>query len=210
MHSYVLKSLRARVLGQVALNPLVELSETALKAHFPKGAVIRLKGLLSEVPEGLQSESDCLHLADRILTMIEQECEQEHRQNQSSPSDESSLSGQDKNSAQSPQDNCADDSHAESEDETLGNPDLPDQGSPDDDSTHPPKAASSQPQDNDGDTGITEPNPMLDALLNADEGDIDPDIFDTIKSALALAQDTVSDVVLPIGDEPTLDAVFSR
>ena len=66
LYGYVLKSLRARVLGQTALNPLVESSEIALQAHFPKGAVIRLKGLLSEVPEGLQSESDCLHLADRI------------------------------------------------------------------------------------------------------------------------------------------------
>ncbi len=46
---------------------------------------------------------------------------------------------------------------------------------------------------------------MLDALWNAGDGDIDPDIFDTVKSALALAQDSVSEVILPIGDEPTLD-----
>ncbi|PPD46931.1 MAG: nitric oxide reductase activation protein [Methylobacter sp.] len=205
LYGYVLKSLRARVLGQVALNPLVALSETALKAHFPKGAVIRLKGLLSEVPEGLESESDCLQLADRILTMIQQECEQEQQRNQSSPSDGFGHSGQDENSAQSPQDNCADECHAEGEDETVDNPDLPDQESPDDDLTHQPKAASSQLQDNDGATGIPEPNPMLESLLNAGDGDIDPDIFDTVKSALALAQDSVSDVVLPIGDEPTLD-----
>ena len=52
LYGYVLKNLRSRVLGQVALNPLVDLTEIALKAKFPKGAVIRLKGLLSEVPRG--------------------------------------------------------------------------------------------------------------------------------------------------------------
>ncbi|MFZ2451519.1 MAG: VWA domain-containing protein [Methylovulum miyakonense] len=205
LYGYVLKSLRARVLGQVALNPLVALSETALKAHFPKGAVIRLKGLLSEVPEGLQSESDCLQLADRILTMIQQECEQEQQRNHSSRSDESSHSGQDENSAQSSQGNRADDSHAEGEDETDSDPAISDQESPGDDSTHPRKAASSPPQDNDGDCGISETNPMLESLFNAGDGDIDPDIFDTVKSALALAQDSVSEVILPIGDKPTLD-----
>ena len=86
LYGYVLKSLRARVLGQAALKPLVELTEVALKANFPKGAVIRLKGLLSEVPDGLTSESDCLHLADRILTMIQQECEQPDQSNPSTPS----------------------------------------------------------------------------------------------------------------------------
>ena len=205
LYGYVLKSLRARVLGQVALNPLVDLSETALKAHFPKGAVIRLKGLLSEVPEGLQSESDCLQLADSILMMIQQECEQEQQRKQSSPSDGSGHSGQDENSVQSLQDNCADECHAEGEDETGGNPAISDQENSDDDPAHPPKAASSPPQDNDGDTGIPEFNPMLESLLNAGDADIDPDIFDTVKSALALAQDSVSEVVLPIGDEPTLD-----
>src|SRR5664280_1897398 len=86
LHGYVLKSLRARVLGQAALQPLVEQTEKALKANFPKGAVIRLQGLLSEVPEGLTSEQDCLNLTDRILTMIEQEVEQQKQNQQSSPS----------------------------------------------------------------------------------------------------------------------------
>jgi cobaltochelatase CobT len=86
LYGYVLKSLRARVLGQVALQPLVDQTEMALKATFPKGAVIRLQGLLSEVPEGLTSEQDCLNLTDRILTMIEQEVEQQKQNQQSAPS----------------------------------------------------------------------------------------------------------------------------
>lgn len=82
LYGYVLKSLRARVLGQTALNPLVDISEQVLKTHYPVGAVIRLKGLLSEVPDGLKSETDCLNLTDRILTMIEQECEKQEQARQ--------------------------------------------------------------------------------------------------------------------------------
>src|SRR5664279_2894994 len=47
---YVLKSLRARVLGQVALQPLVDQTEIALKATFPKGAVIRCKACCQKCP----------------------------------------------------------------------------------------------------------------------------------------------------------------
>src|SRR5664279_1589284 len=86
LHGYVLKSLRARVLGQAVLQPLVEQTEKALKANFPKGAVIRLQGLLSEMPDGLTSEQDCLNLTDRILTMIEQEVEKQKQNQQLSPS----------------------------------------------------------------------------------------------------------------------------
>ncbi|MFI3122146.1 MAG: nitric oxide reductase activation protein, partial [Methylococcaceae bacterium] len=89
LYSYVLKSLRARVLGQVALNPWVEQTESVLSTKFPPGVVIRLKGLLSEVPDELSSEHDCLQLADRILAMIEQEVEQQKQKpqnNQSNPS----------------------------------------------------------------------------------------------------------------------------
>ena len=86
LYGFVLKSLRARILGQTALLPLVEQTEVVLKAKYPKGAVTRLKGLLSEVPEGLQSESDCLQLTDRILTMIEQEFEQQRQRNQAQSS----------------------------------------------------------------------------------------------------------------------------
>src|SRR5664280_269960 len=94
---YVLKSLRARVLGHAALQPLVVQTEIALKATFPKGAVIRLQGLLSKVPDGLTSEQDCLNLTDRILTMIEQEVEQQ-KQNQNQSNRSPSLSTEDNKS----------------------------------------------------------------------------------------------------------------
>jgi len=77
LYGYVLKSLRARVLQQSALTPLVELTEQVLNSHFPAGTLLRLNDLLAEVPEELACERDCLHLTDRILSMIEQECEKE-------------------------------------------------------------------------------------------------------------------------------------
>lgn len=90
---YVLKSLRSRVLGQSALKPLLEETEKALEATFPKGAVIRLKGLLSEVPDELTCEQDCLSLTDRILDIIEEEERKESVQKASNPN--SPPTGQD-------------------------------------------------------------------------------------------------------------------
>lgn len=168
LYGYVLKSLRARVLGQTALQPLVDLTETALKACFPKGAVIRLKGLLSEVPDALTSESDCLHLADRILTMIQQECEQQDLGNPSTPS--------------STQDNASDD-------------DNPNQTAED---------SSPNPSGNEGGEN-PDHNPILAALLTAEDGDIEQDVFETVKSVLALEPDSVSEYVMPIGNEPPTD-----
>ena len=220
LYGYVLKSLRARVLGQTALKPLVESSEIALQAHFRKGAVIRLKGLLSEVPEGLQSESDCLHLADRILTMIQQECEpqQPNRSTQSSPSsttdntsDESDqddseytdLPSDSDDSSQSGQDEDATDSDTEGE--SIGDQDVSDQENPDDEPMQRPEAIASNTNGDDDETEITGPKPILDALLNAGDADIDPDVFETVKSALALAQGSVCESIMPIGDEAPLD-----
>jgi cobalamin biosynthesis protein CobT len=93
---YVLKSLRNRVLGQSAFKPLLDETEKALEAAFPKGAVIRLKGLLSEVPDELTCEQDCLSLTDRILDMIEEEERKESEQKANNPN--SPPSGQDNQS----------------------------------------------------------------------------------------------------------------
>jgi len=193
LYGYVLKSLRAQVLGQAALKPLVDLTETALIACFPKGAVIRLKGLLSEVPDGLTSESDCLHLADRILTMIQQECEQPDQSNPSTPS--SAAENPSADDAQSDRPDHSSDSNDDGQSEQ-------DEGSiqstQDDDK---PSDAS----DDDGETGKSNHCQILDALLTAGEGDFEQDVFETIKSALALEADSVSECVMPIGTEPPTD-----
>ncbi|MEI7457660.1 MAG: VWA domain-containing protein, partial [Nitrosomonadales bacterium] len=48
-------------------------------------------------------------------------------------------------------------------------------------------------------------NPVLAALLTAEEGDIEQDVFETVKAALALEPDSVSEYVMPVGDEPPTD-----
>ncbi|NOV29343.1 VWA domain-containing protein [Methylomonas sp. ZR1] len=224
LYSFVLKSLRAKVLGQSALQPLVAQTEVALKAKFPKGAVTRLKGLLSEVPEGLQSESDCLQLTDRILTMIEQEFEQQRQRNQARPSadedtsPESDDTDQDSESANSEDSNGSDSEDDMEHDQGLpadnddkqssesGDNDDSSQENPDDDPSAQTENSSSNPQgDNEESTEIADPMGVLQTLLSAGDGDIEQDLFESLKSALSLAAENVSELLMPSGHEPPMD-----
>ncbi len=224
LYSYVLKSLRARVLGQSALRPLVEETEIALKATFPNGAVTRLKGLLSEVPEGLHSESDCLHLTDRILTMIEQEFEQQRQRNQARPSanedtpPESDDTDQDSESANSENSNGSDseddmehdqrlpaDNDDEQSSESGGNDDSNPEN-PDDEPSAQAENSSSDPQGDDEESTVNaDPVGVLQTLLSAADSDIDQDLFETLKSSLSLAAENVSELLMPSGNEPPMD-----
>ena len=224
LYSYVLKSLRARVLGQSALLPLVEQTEIALKATFPVGAVTRLKGLLSEVPEGLQSESDCLLLTDRILTMIEDEFEQQRQRNQAQlstdedTSPESNDTDQDAESADSndtdgpdsqdemePDERLPNDTDDESSSEPAGN-DNSTPKNPDDEPATPYGSSTSNPQGEDEENAeIADPMSVLQTLLSAGDGDIEQDLFESLKSALSLAAENVSEFLMPSGHEPPMD-----
>jgi cobaltochelatase CobT len=208
LYGYVLKSLRARVLGQTALNPLVEISEQVLKSHFPAGAVIRLKGLLSEVPDSLTSEADCLHLADRILTLIEQECEnsaQEHTQQQQNqaaqgnadneasgskgdtePDDDHDRSGTNTDDADSSQVSSGTDETAD-RDDTAGRDIMPSQMSD--------KELAGQEDGSDYQS-------LMATLQSASDADFDRDVFDMVKSALALDDRDAPETVMPIGLKP--------
>ncbi|MGY6275319.1 VWA domain-containing protein [Methylomonas sp. MgM2] len=225
LYSFVLKNLRARVLGQSALRPLVEETEIALKATFPNGAVTRLKGLLSEVPEGLHSESDCLHLTDRILTMIEQEFEQQQKRNQAQPSaDDEAMHPEPDETDQNADSEDSDDSNGkDSEDDTESDERLPndtdDESSsesggndasnpenPDEEPTTSSDSAPSNPQDEDVEnTEIPDPMCVLQTLLSAEDGDIEQDLFESLKSALSLATEDVSELLMPSGHEPPMD-----
>ena len=228
LHGYVLKSLRARVLGQAALQPLVDQTEKALKANFPKGAVIRLQGLLSEVPEGLRSEQDCLNLTDRILTMIEQEVEQQKQNQQSSPSsteeNTSDTEKQDDSESTNNSMNSNAASNSEQDEENAASMPESDQPSnngsgcgltdeqdtveqdvPDVDTEGKQAEATGTLQSDDGETESPDHSPILETLFNARDSDIDQDVFETIKSALALAQDSVCEQVMPLGNEPPVD-----
>ncbi|WP_340124199.1 VWA domain-containing protein [Methylobacter svalbardensis] len=209
LYGYVLKSLRAGVLGQTALTSLVELSEQALKTHFPAGAVIRLKGLLSEVPEELKSEMDCLHLADRILTMIEQECEQQTQQQQNSVTQADSDADADSNAGQG-------DSHEEQEDQspdssddsdTASSPDSLEPGDADDAGSN--SATGSELDDQQSkqsvSQGSTEENesmdfqPLQEALQSVSDTELDQDVFEAVKAELTLDERNVAESVMPIG-----------
>ena len=224
LYSFVLKSLRARVLGQAALLPLVEQTEVALKANFPKGAVTRLKGLLSEVPEGLQSEIDCLQLTDRILTMIEEEFEQQRQRNQAQSSaheepspelddadqdadseDSDDSNGQDSQDDMEPDEQLPNDTDCESSSEPAGNDDSAPKN-PDDEPATPVDSSTSEPQGEDEENAeIADPMGVLQALLSADDGDIEQDVFESLKSALSLAAENVSELLMPSGHEPPMD-----
>jgi len=224
LYGFVLKYLRAKVLGQTALIPLVEQTEAALKATFPNGAVTRLKGLLSEVPEELQSESDCLHLTDRILTMIEQEFEQQRQHNQAQPSDDEEntpepddtdqdaestdsddSSGLDSQDEMNPDEQLPNDTDDESSSESAGN----DESNPknaDDEQATAADTTSPKPQGEDEEnTEIPDPMDVLQTLLSAGDDDIEQDLFESLKTALSLAAENVSELLMPSGHEPLMD-----
>ena len=226
LYSFVLKSLRARVLGQSALLPLVEQTEAALKATFPKGAVTRLKGLLSEVPLGLQTESDCLQLTDRILTMIEQEFEQQRQCNQEQPSadqdtspepdetdqdtesaDSNDTEGPDSENDPESDERLPNDTDDESPSESCGNEDSNPEN-PDDGPATPSDSSTSNPQGEDVENSeieIADPMGVLQTLLSAGDSDIEQDLFESLKSALSLAAENVSELLMPSGHEPPMD-----
>jgi hypothetical protein len=224
LYCFVLKSLRARVLGQAALLPLVEQTEAALKANFPKGAVTRLKGLLSEVPESLQSESDCLQLTDRILAMIEQEFEQQRQRQQAQPSEDEATTpepdeidqeaestdsddsnGSDSQDDMNPDEQLPNDTDDELSSEPAGN-DAPDPENPEDDPPTPADCKSSNPQGEDEKNAeIADLMGVLQTLLSAGDGDIEQDVFESLKSALSLAAGNGSELLMPSGHEPPIN-----
>ncbi len=224
LYGFVLKYLRTKVLGQSALLPLVEQTEAALKATFPKGAVTRLKGLLSEVPEGLLSESDCLQLTDRILTMIEQEFEQQRQCQQAQPSEDEENTPEPDDTDQDVESTDSDDSNgSDSQDEMNPDEQLPndtdgessaepesnitsDPENPDDESATPSNSSTTDPQGEDEETAeISDPMGVLQALLSAGDGDIEQDVFESLKSALSLASENGSELLMPSGNEPPMD-----
>jgi cobaltochelatase CobT len=208
LYGYVLKSLRARVLGQTALNPLVEISEQVLKSLFPAGAVIRLKGLLSEVPDSLTSETDCLHLADRILTLIEQECENSVQEDTQQQQNQAAQGKANNEASGSKGDIESDDDHDRSGTNT------------DDTDSTQASSGSDEAADNDDTTGNDlmprlmsdkelagqEDGPdypsLMATLQSASDADFDRDVFEAVKSALALDDRDAPETVMPVGLKP--------
>ncbi|OAI12760.1 MULTISPECIES: VWA domain-containing protein [Methylomonas] len=193
LYGYILKRLRATVLGQTVLMPLVDQTRDALRANFPRGALIRLEGLLSEVPDGLSCERDCLDLTDRILTMIEEEVEKA-RDSAADSSDSDAA-----NDADAADETDQDNPPASGDDGDSGQDDSdgdPQNGSPE------PASVPSQPDvptSPSGDEVVT----LMDQLNATAEHDLEPDWFETVKAQLRLAPGTCENCVLPIGMIPT-------
>ncbi len=224
LYGYVLKSLRARVLEQTALTPLVALSEQVLNSHFPADAVVQLNVLLSEVPETLKSERDCLALADRILAMIEQTCEKEHQQQQANnqnpnpnpnPNQQNSLAQPDSDVAREadnnadhsvPSDEQDDQDSASSED--LDNSEQSARSKSSTDTGNTTQADEAELDDQPGSQGTNPINAEPDfqhlqvALQSVSDTELDPDVFETVKAELTLKERNVAESVLPVGLRP--------
>ena len=225
LYGYVLKSLRARVLEQNALWPLVEQTGAVLAATFSNEILVQLQELLSEVPDNLSSENDCLHLTDRILAMIEQEVEQS-QQNEHSleppKTEENNAAAENAGDYDQIQSNkqvvdaedCQNQVNSESTDqchETHQASDTDNSESCEDNAlsvqdieSKVANDAETKPEIGTG-TDTADHNLLLEALSATQEADIDQDVFDRIKSTLALAQQTVCDQIIPIGNEPFFD-----
>lgn len=76
LHDYILCRLRSDLLGQKVLAEDADRAEKAMRELFPKGAMARLNGLLSKVPD-LMSSREALALADQILRMIQEELDRQ-------------------------------------------------------------------------------------------------------------------------------------
>lgn len=213
LYGYVLKSLRARVLSQTALQPLVELSEQVLKSHFPSGVVIRLKGLLSEVPEDLKSEMDCLHLTDRILIMIEQECEKQTQAQQQNQKQQNSVDQTESGSEADTDTNAGkDDEQTDQNSNSSESSDNSDSSTSSTDSGNTPNSADSELDVHDGNQSpqsgsqsTTEENDEMgfqqlqEALQSASDADLDQDVFEAVKAGLTLNDRNVAESVMPVG-----------
>jgi hypothetical protein len=230
LYGYVLKSLRSRVLGQTALIPLVEISEQVLKTHYPAGAVIRLKGLLSEVPGGLRSEMDCLVLADRILTMIEQECEKQEQARQQKQNDQPEQSAQVESELDADGNADSGDSNEDHTDQNLDSADGLDNANTSTDSGNTENADNAESNEDasipatvNSDSEVQEENQsqsgpdcqpdsnenedmdfrqILEAIQSVSDTDLDQDVFESVKSVLALDDRHVPESVMPVGLKP--------
>lgn len=161
LHDALLTCLRYQVLGQGALKDEADKAGAVLQQTFPQGALTRLNGLLSQVPD-LGSTRDCLDLSRKILAMLEEEAQPpsspqagEQQQEGIDPSIQDSGSGEIASESGQADKHCLD---------------------TDDSDDHSVNAEAQSS----GDTG----QEALKELLQADETDIPGDPFDAIAARL--------------------------
>jgi len=159
LSQFLLFRLRNDILGQTALSSYADTAESLLEDTFPVGAVTRLNGLLSEMPQ-LQVTRDCVRLADRILRMIEEEQEkqQEKALQQKSKQKDSDDSSSQSQTRQSNTDQDKDSTDTDSGNSQQDSPSQGDDSQPDqdtDDSQPAQQPGDSEPIIEDQDQGST-------------------------------------------------------
>lgn len=220
--------LSADVLGFKGLVPFADSVELVLEEVFPVGAVTRLAGLLSEVPD-LDSTRACVRLADRILRMIEEEQEKEQertrqqQQQQSQPqeSDDSSSQSQAASSKSDQDDDSSDDdSQQDDSSQVDGSQNDQDQSqtpsaqSSDDDGDddgddHQSGQGNTQSASNDNDQSQDQDSDQLAqtlaSVLSAGDDDVADDISDLVRELLGSQPRKAydADVEMPIAMDPS-------
>ncbi|MDD2739901.1 MAG: VWA domain-containing protein, partial [Methylomonas lenta] len=77
---------------------------------------------------------------------------------------------------------------------------------PDDEPSAQSDSSSSNPQGDDEEhTEISDPMSLLQTVMSAGDDDIEQDLFESLKSALSLAAENVSELLMPSGNQPPMD-----
>lgn len=228
LSQFLLFGLRNDVLGQNALSSYADTAESFLEDTFPIGAVTRLAGLLSEVPD-LYSTRDCVRLADRILRMLEEEQEKEQekalqqQQAQQQDTDDSTSQSQSSNSGQDEDqtDDGSDDSEQDSQpqsDDSQGDQDVHDQSQVQDAQQSNDDGNGQDQQSGQGNTQSADSSSdqsqdvdskqlaqILSSVLSAGEEDVSDDLFEVVQELLGNQPRNAydSDVHMPLAMEPT-------
>ena len=218
--------LSADVLGFKGLVPFADSVELVLEEVFLVGAVTRLAGLLSEVPD-LDSTRSCVRHADRILRMIEEEQEKEEerkrkkQQSQPQENDDSSSQSQaassnsDQNQSQAPSSQSSDDDGDDNEQDDDSNDDdsqqddssqVDDSQNDHDDDQDQSQAPSSQSSDDDGDDNEQDDdqqsgqgNTQSAGSSNDQSQDLDSEqLAQTLASVLSAGDDDVADDMIDL------------
>jgi cobaltochelatase CobT len=191
--------LSADVLGFKGLVPFADSVELVLEEVFPVGAVTRLAGLLSEVPD-LDSTRACVRLADRILRMIEEEQEKEQerkRKKQQSQPQENDDSSSQSQAASSISDQDDDSSDGDSQQDAPSQVD--DSQNDQDDGQDQSQIPSAQSSDDDGDDQDDDQqsgqgNTQSAGSSNDQSQDLDSEqLAQTLASVLSAGDDDVAD-----------------
>ena len=162
LHDALLTRLRYQVLGQAALKDEADKAESVLQQTFPQGALTRLNGLLSQVPD-LDSTRDCLGLSQKILAMLEEEAEKPSPQSSQGEAGDTDLPDSLSSSAE---------------------PEDPESGSGNGAGSDDQVAEPADPGSDQGDVSALTPEQALQQVLQAGEDDLPDDPFDAIASQL--------------------------